>query len=182
MNAATTARKRRREASRRRNPIIHVDGPAPGKVATTPFLRAAKRSAACMDVSGSLRIYQHACRGPTPGSASSVQSLPEKYRVLCPPGTQPFRGLFFAAGGVAGRNAGNGDCPPWLTQKSGQPPEMRLMSLIGRIGPMGPIRPISVFGGNRTHRAGTAPGGGGKKRCGASRTAAMQSSPERYKG
>ena len=28
---------------------------------------------------------------------TSVQSLPEKVDVLCPPGTTPFRGLFFCA-------------------------------------------------------------------------------------
>ena len=47
-----------------------------------------------------------------PRRSWSVQSLPEKYRVLSPPGTQRFRGLFFCAlGQLSQCLAGKLTCP-----------------------------------------------------------------------
>jgi hypothetical protein len=52
------------------------------------------------------------------GGAATVQSLPEKYRVLCPPGTQPFRGLFLRAG-AGWRGAEGGKKPRMNADRHG---------------------------------------------------------------
>jgi hypothetical protein len=78
-------------------------GPHLGMAPKASFLRTTKRLATRTEAGGTLRI--HSERQPRrvvplrrPPRSSSVQSLPEKYRVLCPPGTQPFRGLFSCTG------------------------------------------------------------------------------------
>lgn len=91
---------------RPRNPVRtarqgHKKDPCGGSALEKPLgLFCGPRSGPVgMDAGGTLRIQDDRGRDRlrANGRPSRVQSLPDKVAVLCPPGTQPFRGPFFCA-------------------------------------------------------------------------------------
>jgi len=77
---------------------IHVDGSASGNSPTTGYLRTAKRLAAYMEVGGTLRTYFGAPNAALAAAIAERPIAPGRSRVLCPPGTYAFRGLFLFMG------------------------------------------------------------------------------------
>jgi len=80
---------------------VHFSSAAGGGLLDCPRAASAKSQAS------SLREKPWGPFGPLQATGRHAHqpaypSLPEKYSVLCPPGTRPFRGPFFAPGGSAG--------------------------------------------------------------------------------
>jgi hypothetical protein len=84
-------------------PRIHVDGSASGRCSRPSC--GPRSGPVGMEAGGTLRRQKRRPGRPgrshhllrrLAGLGTSVQSLPDKVAVLCPPGTRPFRGPFFA--------------------------------------------------------------------------------------